>query len=131
MFSPVAGTITHLLLAEHLLLKIMNFAKIENGVVVNIFKAEQAEVDKGTFGDPSTVKQYKRDGSIRGNAACIGSIYDADKDKFYFTQPFPSWTLNSDDRWVPPLTKPKGHYYWDEAVYQADNTKGWVEDKLE
>ena len=51
-------------------------------------------------------------------------------DKFYYPRPFPSWTLDSDDNWTPPLAKPKGHYYWDETVYQGDNTKGWVEDKL-
>ena len=134
MFSLVVGTITHLLLVEHSLLKIMNFAKIENGVVVNILKAEQSEVDKGTFGDPSTLKEWKRDGSIRGNAAILGSTYDASKDKFYYPKPHESWVLNSDDQWVSPVTRPANaegkHWKWDETVYKADNTKGWVEQTL-
>jgi hypothetical protein len=107
-----------------------NFAKIENGIVTTTFIAEQAEVDKGTFGDASTIKEWKRDGSIRANAAIIGSTYDASADKFYYPKPFASWTLDSDDNWTPPLAKPSGHYYWDETIYQGDNTKGWVEDKL-
>jgi|TARA_R100000482_G_scaffold55482_1_gene19887 hypothetical protein len=107
-----------------------NFAKIENGVVTNIFIAEQEEVDKGTFGDASTIKEWKRDGSIRANPAIISGTYDSSKDKFYWPQPHASWTLDSNDQWVPPITKPTDktkHWYWDEAVYQADNTKGWVE----
>ncbi len=108
----------------------MNFAKIQNGVVVNVFKAEQAEVDKGTFGDPSTLKEWKRDGSIRGNAAVIGSSYDSSTDKFYYPKPHESWVLNSEDQWESPVTKPAigdKHWRWDETVYKADNTKGWVE----
>lgn len=107
-----------------------NFAKIENGVVTNIFIAEQSEVDKGTFGDASTIKEWKRDGSIRANPAVISGTYDASKDKFYWPKPHASWTLDSNDQWVAPVTRPTDkskHWYWDEAAYQADNTKGWKE----
>ena len=37
--------------------------------------------------------------------------------------------LDSDDDWQAPITKPDDDkmYHWDEDVYQADNSKGWVE----
>ena len=42
---------------------------------------------------------------------------------------FASWSLDSDDDWQHPLhtqTMTKV-FLWDEDVYQADNSKGWVE----
>lgn len=106
----------------------MNFAKIENGVVVQVFRAEQDVVDSGIFGDPSTIKQFKRDGSIRANAAIIGSTYDADQDKFFYPKPHPSWVLDANDNWVSPVARPARdgqHWRWNEEAYQADNTQGW------
>tara|TARA_R110000803_G_scaffold6492_1_gene21082 strand:+ start:713 stop:1069 length:357 start_codon:yes stop_codon:yes gene_type:complete len=67
--------------------------------------------------------------NIRGNYAGIGYTYDTDNDVFYAHQPYESWTLNTDSwQWVCPLTYPNdgNMYYWDEDIYQADNTKGWV-----
>ena len=40
-----------------------------------------------------------------------------------------SWTLNnSTGMYVPPIAEPDDGkvYKWDESVYQADNTQGWV-----
>tara|TARA_S200002703_G_C3703228_1_gene215993 strand:- start:50 stop:388 length:339 start_codon:yes stop_codon:yes gene_type:complete len=107
----------------------MNFARIEDGKVVAIFRAEQDVVDSGILGDPSTIKQWKRDGSIRANAAVLGSTYDASADKFFYPQPYPSWTLDSNDQWVSPVARPAqegdAHWRWNEEAYQADNTQGW------
>jgi hypothetical protein len=44
-------------------------------------------------------------------------------------QPYASWTLDKDTwQWNAPITYPDDDkdYSWDEDVYQADNTKGWV-----
>ena len=64
------------------------------------------------------------------NCASVGGFYDSDKDIFYDEQPYPSWTLTSDYDWEAPITEPilgdNYYVYWDEDVYQADNTKGWV-----
>jgi len=40
-----------------------------------------------------------------------------------------SWSLDSNDDWQPPVAHPDDDkmYLWDEDVYQADNSKGWVE----
>ena len=69
--------------------------------------------------------------AFRGNYAGVGYIYDASNDVFYSPQPFPSWTLDTNTwSWKAPLqqTEEELGYYWDENLYQSDNTKGWVEE---
>ena len=54
-------------------------------------------------------------------------LYDIEKHAFYERQPHASWTLNTTTyRWEPPIARPDTDVYWDEAAYQADNTKGWT-----
>ena len=83
--------------------------------------------------------QHKLGGTpFRGNYAGIGMTYDEDNDIFIGKKPFASWTLNtSTASWDAPITYPsvtndgadpvvwRYEIYWDEAAYQADNTKGW------
>jgi hypothetical protein len=74
-------------------------------------------------------KRTSYNNNIRANYAGIGYTYDTDNDVFYAPQPYASWTLDTDTwQWVCPLTYPDDDkmYYWDEDIYQADNTKGWV-----
>ena len=64
-------------------------------------------------------------------------VYDQSKDKFLSAQPHASWTLDENDDWQAPITRPTVtddgqdpivfYYlmYWDDSAYQADNTKGW------
>lgn len=41
-------------------------------------------------------------------------------------QPYPSWTFYG-SAWQPPHPCLGGDFpYWDEELYQSDNTKGWV-----
>ena len=58
----------------------------------------------------------------RGNYAGIGYTYRADIDAFVSPQPFPSWTLDANAQWQPPVAMPTdgGMYSWDEA------TTSWV-----
>ena len=70
-------------------------------------------------------------GNIRKQYAGIGYTYDSDKDIFISPQPYVSWSLDSDNDWQPPVAMPDDAsvdkmYLWDEDVYQADNSKGWV-----
>ena len=66
---------------------------------------------------------------FRGTYAGIGGFYDEAADKFYRKQPYPSWTLDSDLEWQPPIAEPADsntvQWMWDEGMYQADNTTGW------
>ena len=80
-------------------------------------------------GDPY-VPSADQSKAFRKNHAGIGYTYDAGRDAFIETQPYPSWTLNeSSCRWEAPNPwpeeTPQRGYYWDEAAYQADNTQGW------
>ena len=75
-------------------------------------------------------KRTSYNSNIRGNYAGIGYTYDAVNDVFYEPKPiFASWTLNTSTwLWNAPLEHPDdmSNYYWDEDVYQANNTEGWV-----
>ena len=77
--------------------------------------------------------------AFRGNYAGIGYTWDEDNQIFWQPQPFASWTKNtSTASWDPPITAPSVNtytaadsstqpwlIYWDEAAYQANNSKGW------
>ena len=90
--------------------------------------------------------------AFRKNFAGKGDTYDYQRDAFYSPKPFESWTLDEFTcHWFPPISYPGSSddlvdddivvssinykprflkYNWDENVYQADNTKGWVEASL-
>lgn len=68
-------------------------------------------------------------GRIRGNHASVGFTYDEELDVFLKPKPFESWVLNTTtwDWDAPiPMTDDDNIYYWDEDLYQQDNTQGWV-----
>jgi len=51
-------------------------------------------------------KQTSYNHNFRKQYAGIGATYDASKDKFISPQPFPSWSLDSNDDWKAPVTFP-------------------------
>jgi hypothetical protein len=53
---------------------------------------------------------------IRKQYAGIGYTYDAVVDQFVAPQPFPSWTLDSNNDWQAPTPKPEGSFIWDEET---------------
>ena len=59
--------------------------------------------------------------NIRKQYAGIGFTYDESADVFVAPKPFPSWLLNSNHDWQPPINKPEGLWYWDESKLK------WVE----
>ena len=127
-----------------------HYAKVRDGIVLQVIVAEadffKTFVDTepgrwiqtsyntrgGVHYEPnSNTPSSDQSKALRKNYAGIGFVYDSDKDAFYEPQPYASWKLNDTSCiWEPPIAKPddgKG-YYWDESVYQSDNTKGWVLD---
>lgn len=56
----------------------------------------------------------------RKNYAGIGFTYDEQRDAFIPPQPYPSWTLDADANWQPPVAMPTDGemYLWDEATQQ-------------
>jgi len=51
-------------------------------------------------------KQTSYNSNFRKQYAGIGYTYDASKDKFILPQPYPSWSLDSNDDWEAPVTYP-------------------------
>lgn len=61
-------------------------------------------------------------GNIRKQYAGIGWYYDEVADVFVAPQPFPSWTLDSNHDWQPPVPRPDGgRWIWEEL------TLSWVQ----
>ncbi len=109
-----------------------HFAKIENGIVTNVIVVNNNELlvdgieseQKGIqfcqslFGGTWIQTSYTN--RIRKQHAGIGCTYDAVKDQFVSPQPFPSWSLDSNNDWQAPTPKPEGSFIWDEE------TLAWV-----
>ena len=104
-----------------------HFAKVENGVVVQVIVAEEDFIATGALGDPANFVQtsYNTRGGehpegrpLRKNYAGIGYAYDSQRDAFIPPQPYPSWTLNEDTcLWNAPVAMPTegGPFVWNEA----------------
>ena len=119
-----------------------HYAKVSNGVVTRVIVAEAEHFNNFVDTEPGKWIQTSyntRHGvhalggtPLRKNYAGVGYTYDSTRDAFIPPKPFASWVLNEDTCiYDPPVAFPTGDsksYIWDESVYQADNTKGWVED---
>ena len=64
-----------------------------------------------------TAIEYWEDGGLRKNPASIGSFYHAGMDVFVSLSPNPSWVLDANANWQPPIPKPIDEhvYSWDES----------------
>jgi hypothetical protein len=51
-------------------------------------------------------KQTSYNNNFRKQYAGIGYSYDSSKDKFITPQPYPSWSLDANDDWQSPVTRP-------------------------
>jgi len=60
-----------------------------------------------------------------------GYIYHPDKDNFSRPQPYPSWTLDEECRWHPPVARPEdeNEYAWDEDTQTWKAQSVWVTDE--
>jgi hypothetical protein len=74
-----------------------HFAKVENGIVVNVIVAEQDVIDSGIFGHGWVQTSYNTHGGqhpegrpLRKNYAGIGYTYDSGRDAFIPPQPYPN-----------------------------------------
>ena len=127
-----------------------HYAKVRDGIVLQVLVSEadffKTFVDTepgrwiqtsyntrgGVHYEPNSITPSSdQSKALRKNYAGIGFVYDSDKDAFYEPQPYASWKLNNTTCiWEPPIALPNdgNGYYWDESVYQSDNTKGWVLD---
>lgn len=94
-----------------------------NNVVIDVIVGKDETelidgLDTETYyaqGTPYTVKRTSYNGKIRKQYAGIGFTYNPVADVFIATQPYPSWTLDSNFDWQPPKPRPDGFgWVWDE-----------------
>jgi hypothetical protein len=117
-----------------------HYAKVNNGIVVQVIVAEEDFLKNFVDTTPGTWIQtsYNTRGGVhyasnsntpdngvalRGNYAGVGFTYDSTNDVFYPPQPYPSWTISAPNwTWTAPTPMPTdGKYYeWNET------TKTWV-----
>lgn len=68
-----------------------------------------------------TCKRTSYNGNIRKQYAGIGYTYNAEADVFVTPQPYPSWTLDSNHDWQPPVARPaEGSWTWNETTQNWD-----------
>jgi hypothetical protein len=101
----------------------MIFAKVRNGIVIEVIVADQEFIDSYVDSTPGNWLETRKDGSIRKNYAGIGFSYDSTRDAFIPPQPYPSWTLNEDTcLWECPVARPSdgNEYIWNEETQAWD-----------
>ncbi len=98
-----------------------HFAQIDqNGVVQRVIVAEQDFINTGVVGDSFNWIQTSYNDNFRKQFAPVGGKYLKANDVFVQPQPYPSWTLDENFDWQPPVALPADagtvSYDWDEAA---------------
>jgi hypothetical protein len=96
----------------------------KNNIVIEVITGiDETELIDGldtetyyALGTAYTVKRTSYNHRIRKQFAGIGYTYDAVNDVFIAPQPYPSWALDNDFNWQPPIPRPEGDlWYWNEV----------------
>ena len=96
----------------------------KNNIVIEVITGiDETELIDGldtetyyALGTAYTVKRTSYNHRIRKQFAGIGYTYDAVNDVFIAPQPYPSWALDNDFNWQPPIPMPvEGLWYWNEV----------------
>jgi len=95
-----------------------HFAKVIDGIVVDVIVAEKNFINSGAVGDEFLWVQTSYNKNFRGNYASIGGSYDKALDVFIPKKIFDSWVLDDSSTWIPPSSMPTDgkDYEWDEEV---------------
>ena len=108
-----------------------HFAQIDdNNIVIKVLRIEQEVIDTGKFGDTSKWVQTSYNGNIRGRFAGIGYTYNDEKDIFIEPQPYPSWRLDENNEWIPPIGKEQPAPDFDNNKHYVnwnEDAQAWVE----
>jgi hypothetical protein len=107
----------------------------ENNIVLRVTVGSNDEPDEGygwliqNLGGRWVQTSYN--GNFRKRFAGVGDAYDEDGDVFISPQPFPSWSLDENYDWQPPVAKPADAWSMDNAdgvQYQwNEESLSWVE----
>ena len=87
--------------------------------------SEAWETFYGNFRN-QTCKRTSYNGNYRKNYAGVGMIFDAERDAFYFPQPYLSWILNEEScQWEAPIPHPddEKRYEWNEENQSWDEVE--------
>ena len=120
-----------------------HFAKLDdNNIVTDVITFSNQEViDNGgdlsveaenfvSARNPGTWKQTSYNHTFRKKYAGIGDTYDPVKDKFITAQPYASWSLDADDEWQAPISRPNTKFFDDSTnVYMEkwkESTQEWI-----
>lgn len=100
-----------------------HFAEIDkDGIVLRVLVVGNDEEARGAeflaeeLGLGGTWIQCSYNGRMRKQYPSPGYRYDALTDTFIAPQPWPSWTLDDNQDWQPPVPKPEGICSWDEVA---------------
>ena len=101
-----------------------HFAEIKDGIVHRVIVAEQDFINSGAVGDSFNWVQTSYNHNFRKQFAGTGYTYDKVNDVFVQPQPYPSWTLDSNHDWQPPIPEPEeGLYHWNEETQAWDEVQ--------
>jgi len=91
------------------------FAELQNNIVQRVVSATEKQWCEDNLGGEWVQTYYSTPGK---NYAGIGYIYEPVLDNYHAPRPYPSWTLDSNLHWQPPITMPTGGdlYMWDEET---------------
>ena len=108
-----------------------HFAQIdENSIVLQVLVVDNSLEHRGEdflaneLGLGGRWIQTSYNNNFRKQFAGVGFWYNSDADVFVAPQPYPSWTLDSNFDWQPPIERPNDLCYWDE------DTLSWIDYKL-
>lgn len=106
-----------------------HFAEIDsNNIVIRVVVVDNSLEHRGVdflandLGLGGNWVQTSYNNKIRKQFAGINYYYDSINDVFIAPKPYPSWNLDDNFDWQPPVTMPnKGYWMWDE------DTLNWLE----
>ena len=103
----------------------------ENNIVVTVTVGkDETELIDGlhpeiyyALGTPYTVKRTSYNHRIRKQYCGVGYLYNPEADVFIAPQPFPSWSLDDNHDWQPPVPFPTdgNMYKW------SEDDLNWIE----
>ena len=109
-----------------------HFAKIdENNIVEEVLVVDNSLEHRGEdflaneLGLGGRWIQTSYNNNFRKQYAGIGFTYDETNDVFISIQPYPSWVLDSNFDWQPPIPQTDKDTIWDE------DTLSWINYKLD
>lgn len=107
------------------------FAKIENKKVVQVIVADDKRWCEENLGGTwietcqyTAGNKHSEGGTpLRANYAGIGFTYEEERDVFYAPQPYPSWVLDENFQWQPPVARPENP---EKLVSWSEEAGKWV-----